>query len=114
VAEQAQPAEPDRAAESADLAQLTRITDPSQVCMVRNHFMGRPQLSVALQGGTYFGCCAGCANRLLADPGARVAIDPVNHHTVDKALAVLAMTPRGSVLYFENELTFSAFRAGLN
>ena len=106
-------AQPDPPADSADTAQLTRITDPSQVCMVRNHFMGRPQLSVAVEGGTYYGCCAGCANRLLADPGARVAIDPVSQKPIDKALAVLARTARGSVLYFENEQNLSAFRPSL-
>lgn len=111
---EAHTAQAEPAADRGDSAQLTRITDPSQVCMVRNHFMGRPQLSVSAGNGTYYGCCAGCANRLLADPNARVAIDPVSHHPVDKALAVLARTARGSVLYFENEQNLSAFRAGLN
>lgn len=115
-AEQTAAAQPEPARDDGASAalQLTRITDPSQVCMVRNHFMGRPQLSVATEAGTYYGCCAGCANRLLQDPGARVAVDPVSHHPVDKALAVLAKTPRGQVLYFESEQTLSAFRAGLN
>ena len=90
---------------------LTRIEDPSQVCMARNHFMGRPQLAVQTEGSTYYGCCAGCANRLLQDPQARKAIDPVSHNPVDKGLAVLAKTSRGSVLYFENEANLQLFRA---
>jgi YHS domain-containing protein len=90
---------------------LTRIDDPSQVCMVRNHFMGRPQLAIQAEGTTYYGCCAGCANRLLQDPQARKAIDPISHNPVDKSLAVLARTPRGSVLYFENEANLQMFRA---
>ncbi|HET8936937.1 MAG TPA: hypothetical protein VFN67_26020 [Polyangiales bacterium] len=90
---------------------LTRIEDPSQVCMARNHFMGRPQLAVQTEGNTYYGCCAGCANRLLQDPQARKAIDPVSHNPVDKGLAVLARTSRGSVLYFENEANLQLFRA---
>lgn len=79
--------------------------------MARNHFMGRPQLAVQAQGSTYYGCCAGCANRLLQDPQARQAIDPVSHNPVDKGLAVLARTSRGSVLYFENEANLQLFRA---
>ena len=97
-------AQPDSAAE------LTRV-DPSQVCMVRNHFMGRPQLAVQAEGSTYYGCCAGCANRLFKDAQARQAIDPVSHNAVDKGFAVLGKTARGQVLYFENEANFEAFRA---
>ena len=94
-------------------AALTRIQDPSQVCMVRNHFMGRPQLAVEADGSTYYGCCAGCANRLLQDTRARTAIDPLSHNPVDKGLAVLARTTRGAVLYFENESNLEMFRATL-
>ena len=78
--------------------------------MVRNHFMGRPQLAVQAEGGTYYGCCAGCANRLFQDAQARQAIDPISHNAVDKGLAVLGKTARGNVLYFENEANFEAFR----
>jgi len=92
-------------------AALTRIQDPSQVCMVRNHFMGRPQLAIQADGSTYYGCCAGCANRLLQDARARTAIDPISHRQVDKGLAVLARNPRGAVLYFENESNLEMFRA---
>jgi YHS domain-containing protein len=93
------------------VAALTRIEDPSQVCMVRNHFMGRPQLAIQADGSTYYGCCAGCANRLLQDTRARTAIDPISHNPVDKGLAVLARNARGSVLYFENEANLAMFRA---
>lgn len=95
------------------MAALTRIEDPSQVCMVRNHFMGRPQLAVQADGSTYYGCCAGCAKRLLQDARARTAIDPVSHNPVDKGVAVLARSSRGAVLYFENESTLEMYRAGL-
>jgi YHS domain-containing protein len=95
-------------------AALTRIEDPSQVCMVRNHFMGRPQLSIEAEGSTYYGCCAGCANRLLQDARARTAIDPISHNPVDKGLAVLARNSRGAVLYFENESNLEMFRATMH
>jgi YHS domain-containing protein len=101
----------DERAEDDKLDVLTRVEDPSQVCMVRNHFMGRPQLAIQADGSTYYGCCAGCANRLLQDARARQAIDPISHNPVDKGLAVLAKTSRGAVLYFENEANMQMFRA---
>lgn len=106
---------PDRTARLAEHAgmTLTRVDDPSQICMVRNHDMGRPQLAVEADGSTYYGCCAGCANRLLRDPQARRAVDPVTHNAIDKAQAVLAKTQRGDVLYFENEASLEMFRAAL-
>lgn len=100
----------EQAQEEDTVAALTRV-DASQVCMVRNHFMGRPQLAVQADGTTYYGCCAGCANRLFKDAQARQAIDPVSHNAVDKGLAVLGKTARGQVLYFENEANFETFRA---
>jgi len=103
--------QPRTGTQADETAVLTRIEDPSQICMVRNHFMGRPQLAVQADGSTYYGCCAGCANRLLQDPQARQAIDPVSNNPVDKAVAVLAKTSRGRVLYFENEANLEFFRA---
>ena len=47
----APPAAADATLEAASEQQLTRIADPSQVCMVRDHFMGRPQLSVSTANG---------------------------------------------------------------
>jgi YHS domain-containing protein len=88
---------------------LRMLPDASSVCMVRNHYMGRPQLPVVVDGRTYYGCCEGCKGRLLHDPNARAALDPVTQIPVDKAQAVLAVDERGGLLYFENEANFRTY-----
>jgi YHS domain-containing protein len=88
---------------------LRLLPDASTVCMVRNHFMGRPQIPVVVDGHTYYGCCEGCKQRLLHDPNARAAIDPVTSNPVDKAQAVVAVDERGGLLYFENEANFRTY-----
>lgn len=90
-------------------ADLTLVGDHSQVCMVNDRYMGKPQLPVDVEGKTYYGCCPMCKARLAADPGARHAIDPVSRKSVDKADAVIARTPAGSVLYFESSETLAAY-----
>ena len=68
---------------------LTEVTDPSQVCMVNNQYMGRPQIPTTVEGKTYYGCCPMCKGRLekeaavqlvprdralsVADPGDQLA-----------------------------------------
>ncbi|MEY4581066.1 MAG: hypothetical protein RL701_5769 [Pseudomonadota bacterium] len=106
--------EPEGALASFPTRELTKIADPSQVCMVRNHFMGRPQLTAAVSGATYFGCCEGCRNRLLSDPNARVAVDPVSRRAIDKAFAVMAHNARGNVFYFESDQNLAAYQAGVD
>jgi YHS domain-containing protein len=88
---------------------LRRVSDASSVCMVRNHFMGRPQIPVVVNGRTYYGCCEGCKQRLLHDPNARAAVDPISRRSVDKAEAVVAIDASGGLLYFENEANFRAY-----
>ena len=93
----------------ATTGSLRLLPDPSSVCMVRNHYMGRPQIPVVVDGQTYYGCCEGCKQRLLRDPNARAAIDPVTRNPVDKAQAVVAVDERGGLLYFENEANFRTY-----
>jgi hypothetical protein len=95
-------------------AGLRLLEDHSQICMVRDHFMGRPQLPVVVGSSTYYGCCAGCVNRLVADARARAAIDPVSGRSIDKALAVVGVNPRGGLVYFESAENFRAYAALLN
>lgn len=97
----------------AAVAGLRLLEDHSQICMVRDHFMGRPQLPVVVGGSTYYGCCAGCVNRLNADARVRAAIDPVSGHSIDKALAVVGMNARGGLVYFENTENFRTYAASL-
>ena len=87
---------------AAEPAKVTRV-EPSQVCMVNNHFMGTAQIPVAVEGKTYFGCCEMCKTRLADDPTTRAATDPVSGASVDKASAVIGKQTSGAVLYFENE-----------
>lgn len=66
-------------------AGMTRVTDPSQVCMVNDQFMGRAQIPIEIGGRTYYGCCAMCKDRLNKQPAVRVARDPVSGEQVDKS-----------------------------
>jgi YHS domain-containing protein len=88
---------------------LTRVANPSEVCMVNDQFMGREQIPVAVDGKTYYGCCAMCKARLERDASIRAATDPVTGRTVDKARAVIGKTESGSVLYFETAETFARY-----
>ncbi len=91
-------------------AGMTRVSDPSQVCMVNNQFMGKPQIPIAVEGRTYYGCCAMCKDRLGNDPAARTAQDPVTGETVDKASAVIIQDSTGKVQYFASEDTLRRYR----
>jgi YHS domain-containing protein len=93
------------------LASLTEVTDPSQVCMVNNQYMGRPQIPTSVEGKTYYGCCPMCKGRLEKEASARTAKDPVSGRDVDKAVAVIGKQANGDVLYFESRQTFAAYRA---
>jgi YHS domain-containing protein len=83
--------------------------EPSKVCMVNNHYMGREQIPVVVQGKTYFGCCEMCKGKLAKDPSSRAAKDPVSGKTVDKAVAVIGSDPSGTVQYFENAKNFETY-----
>lgn len=80
--------------------------------MVNDRVMAQPQLPVLVQGRTYFGCCAGCVDRLKRDRAARVAVDPVSGREVDKSQAVMLQDEGARVLYFENLDTAARFRRG--
>jgi YHS domain-containing protein len=94
-------------------AALTRVTDPSLVCMVNDQFMGKPQIPVAVGGKTYFGCCAMCKDKLEQQLTARTSTDPVTGEPVDKATAVIAQNAEGSVLYFASETNFKTYASKL-
>lgn len=102
------PPQQSRESPSDTRSSLTVVTDPSLVCMVNNHFMGRPQIPVEVDGRTYYGCCEMCEGRLRSDSASRSAIDPVSGNTVDKATALIARTADGRTFYFESERTFAA------
>ncbi len=89
---------------------LKRV-ETKKVCMVNNQVFDRDQIPVRVEGRTYYGCCEMCKATLAMDPGARTAIDPVSGKKVDKATALIAALPDGSVLYFENEASFKRHAA---
>jgi len=89
---------------------ITRVADPSQVCMVNDQFMGRAQIPVEVDGRTYFGCCPMCKDRLNSQPEIRTARDPVSGQPVDKAKAVIVQDATGKVLYFASEDTLRRYR----
>lgn len=106
-----QPTQPTQQAAAAVLpAGMTRVTDPSQTCMVTNQFMGKPQIPIAVEGRTYYGCCAMCKERLGNEPGTRTAADPVTGEQVDKASAVIVQDAAGKLLYFASEDTLRRYR----
>lgn len=91
-------------------AGMTRVTDPSLVCMVNDQFMGKPQIPVEVEGRTYYGCCAMCKDKLNQQPAARLAQDPVTGEAVDKAKAVIVQDAQGRVKYFASEATLARYR----
>ena len=91
-------------------AGMTRVSDPSQVCMVNDQFMGKPQIPVEVEGRTYYGCCAMCKDKLNQQPAARLAQDPVTGEAVDKAKAVIVQDAQGRVKYFASEATLARYR----
>jgi YHS domain-containing protein len=95
-------------ARPAEATTFTRV-EPSKVCMVNNHYMGREQIPVVVQGKTYFGCCQMCEAKLAKEPSARTAQDPISGKTVDKATAVIGSDPGGAVQYFENQANFETY-----
>jgi YHS domain-containing protein len=91
-------------------AGMSRVTDTSLVCMVNDQFMGNPQIPIAVQGRTYYGCCPMCKERLGKEPATRIARDPVTGQDVDKATAVIIKDAAGKVLYFASEDTLRRYR----
>ena len=91
-------------------AGLSRVSDPSQVCMVNDQFFGRPQIPIEVSGRTYYGCCPACKDKLHQEEAARVAQDPVTGEAVDKAKAVIVQDASGKVLYFASEDTLRRYR----
>jgi YHS domain-containing protein len=95
--------------EAATQPALQKV-ETKKVCMVNDQLFGRDQIPVEVQGRTYYGCCEMCKERLARDAAARTGVDPLTGKSVDKATAVIAARPDGSVLYFESEKTFADYQ----
>ncbi len=96
---------------AADSTPALRRVETQKVCMINNQVFEKDQIPVAVQGRTYYGCCEMCKEKLANDAASRQAVDPVTGKKVDKATAVIAAKPDGSVLYFESEETLKKYQA---
>ncbi|HBL29625.1 MAG TPA: hypothetical protein DD490_22555, partial [Acidobacteria bacterium] len=94
-----------------DSTPALRRVETQKVCMINNQVFEKDQIPVAVQGRTYYGCCEMCKEKLANDAASRQAVDPVTGKKVDKATAVIAAKPDGSVLYFESEETLKKYQA---
>ena len=87
-----------------------KVVEAKKVCMVTNHVFDKDQIPISVAGKTYYGCCQMCKERLAKDVASRTAVDPVTGKKVDKAAAVIAALPDGTVLYFESEKTLEEYQ----
>jgi YHS domain-containing protein len=98
------------AGEGKETKSSLKRVETKKVCMINNQVFEKDQIPVEVQGQTYYGCCEMCKERLAKDAASRMATDPVSGKQVDKAKAVIAALPDGSVLYFESEETLSKYK----
>ena len=91
------------------LAEGLKRTEPKYVCMITNKVFPREQIPTVVEGKTYYGCCAMCAEKLTKNAEDRSAIDPVTGAKVDKATAVIGATGDGTTYYFESEKSLNKF-----
>ncbi len=83
-----------------------------RVCMITNKLFDSPQIPIAVDGKTYYGCCDMCKERLGSDAKARQAVDPVTKAQIDKAKAVIGADAKGNIVYFESLETLNKYNAG--
>ncbi len=91
------------------LANVTQV-EAQYVCMVNNTVFDRPQIPVIVNNKTYYGCCAGCKDRLTNDAAIRTARDPISNNEVDKSIAIYGAASDGKVYYFENTTNLEQYR----
>jgi protein-disulfide isomerase/YHS domain-containing protein len=94
--------------DSHESMSLKRV-EPRQVCMVNNKFMGSDQISIEVEGKTYYGCCPMCKERLQNDASSRKAVDPISGVSIDKATSTIGAAPDDTIYYFENEENMKKF-----
>ena len=85
--------------------------NPSEVCMVNDAVMAKPQIPVPFEGKTYYGCCEGCVGRLQNERAMRFSKDPLTGREVDKAKAFILSGHKGEALYFESSKTAGKYMA---
>ncbi|MFY9826767.1 MAG: TRASH domain-containing protein [Thermoanaerobaculia bacterium] len=95
-------------ADDAPAPALKKV-EAKKVCMVNNQLFEKDLIPVQVGDKTYYGCCEMCKERLAKDASTRSAVDPMTGKPVDKAVAVIAAQPDGTVLYFESDQTFAEY-----
>jgi Cu/Ag efflux protein CusF len=95
----------------AETMQTLKPVDAKYICMVNDTAFEKEQISVDVEGKTYFGCCSMCEARLKEDATIRTAIDPVSGNKIDKAEAVIGADANGKVYYFESAENLEKFKA---
>jgi YHS domain-containing protein len=94
--------------EPYNLSWLERV-EADHVCMVTNKHFSSPQISVEVEGRTYYGCCSMCKGKLESSSAIREGIDPISGNSIDKSVAVIGSEADGTVHYFENEENMKVF-----
>ncbi len=94
---------------SVSIIPATRVIS-SEVCMVTDRVMKKPQIPVVVDGKTYYGCCEGCKARLQKTRSIRYSTDPVTGKEVDKAKAYIVQGAQSEALYFESEQTATRYK----
>ncbi len=96
---------PALAAEPLKLKQV----EAEYVCMVNDTVFTEPQIEVPVGDKIYYGCCSGCVGLLQGSDEYHTAIDPVSGKDVDKASAVIGVSPDLQAYYFENIENLKAY-----
>lgn len=86
--------------------------EAKMVCMMNDKVFDKEQMSIEIEGKTYYGCCPMCKEMLGKDPSKRTATDPVSGNKVDKATAVIGADTHGMTYYFESEENLHKFAGG--
>lgn len=86
--------------------------EAKMVCMMNDKVFDKEQMSIEIEGKTYYGCCPMCKEMLGKDASKRAAIDPVSGNKVDKATAVIGADTHGMTYYFESEDNLHKFASG--
>ncbi len=97
------------------LPQLGDSISHNKICMASDIFLGDKQIEVLQNSKMYFACSEHCVHQLGID-SIRYAIDPVNHHQIDKATSIVTLHPdnTGAVIYFESKDSYSKYLKALN
>lgn len=82
---------------------------PEQVNMAINHFEGKKQHEIKIDGKTYYGSGKSYAYNISTNNSVRCSRDPFTGKSVDKSQALIYADASGRAFYFESEDTYRGF-----